>query len=372
MMQSADSGSTILITGSSGLIGSEAVGYFAGRGYRVVGVDNNARKDFFGPQGDTEPTRQRLLRSVSNFEHVDLDIRDQDGVMRLLSEVRPAAIIHAAGQPSHDLAKSRPFDDFHTNAVGTLNLLEAARRAVGSSPFVFLSTNKVYGDAPNEIPLVEQPTRWEYAREEDLQGVDESCRIDSSMHSLFGVSKAAADLLVQEYGRAFDLPTVCFRAGCMSGPQHAGVELHGFLSHLVKTAVNDSVYTIFGYGGKQVRDQIHAHDVCTAIEAWIERPSCGAVYNLGGGRESHGSVLECIQMLSELLGREVRYAYDDQARAGDHIFYVSDMSRFKRDFPDWELTRFLPDMLAELVKKERGKDQHGNSDQPAIGRGAVA
>ncbi len=344
---------TLLVTGSSGLIGSEAVRHFATRGYHVVGVDNNGRRDFFGAKGDTGATLAALQRDVPNFEHIDLDVRDQAGILELFESKRPAAVIHAAGQPSHDLAKSRPFDDFHTNAVGTLNLLEAARRSTPEAPFVFLSTNKVYGDAPNEIPLVELPTRWQYAREEDRFGVDETCRIDASMHSLFGVSKASADLMVQEYGRAFDLPTVCFRAGCMSGPQHAGVELHGFLSYLVKSAIEDREYTIFGYGGKQVRDQIHASDVCTAIESWIERPSTAAVYNLGGGPRSHGSVLECISILSDLLGREVRYQQSSVARAGDHICYVSDTRRFEADYPEWSLTHTLPDILEEMVKVER-------------------
>lgn len=348
----------MLVTGSSGLIGSEAVRYFAEAGTRVVGVDNNGREDFFGPTGDTRPTLAALRRDVPGFEHKDIDVRDRDAVLRLIKDLRPDAIIHAAGQPSHDLAKSRPFDDFETNAVGTLNLLEAARRWASNSPFVFLSTNKVYGDAPNERPLRETPTRFDYASEEDSLGIDESCRIDSSMHSLFGVSKASADLLVQEYGRAFGLPTVCFRAGCMSGPQHAGVELHGFLSYLAKSAVEDREYTIFGYKGKQVRDQIHAHDVCSAIEAWIENPAPAAVYNLGGGRESHASVLECIHSLSRILGRNVRYRYDETARAGDHICYVSDMRRFQRDFPNWSLTRRLPDMLQELVEAELARSAH--------------
>ncbi len=344
--------SPLLITGSSGLIGSEAVRFFAARGRRVVGVDNNGRQEFFGERGDTRPTLAALRREVPNFQHIDADVRDRDAIARLIQRLRPAAIVHAAGQPSHDLAKSRPFDDFDVNAVGTLNLLEAARQHAPESPFVFLSTNKVYGDAPNEKPLADYPTRWDYANEEDCEGIDESCRIDASMHSLFGVSKAAADLAVQEYGRAFGLPTVCFRAGCMTGPQHAGVELHGFLSYLVKCAVERRTYTIFGYLGKQVRDQLHAHDVCTAIEAWLERPTSGAVYNLGGGRESHGSVLECIEMIGAALGRDVQYEYDSTARAGDHICYVSDMARFRRDHPEWRLTRRLPDMIEEMVRLE--------------------
>lgn len=344
--------STILVTGSSGLIGSEAVRHFSALGRSIVGVDNNGRRDFFGPGGDTRGTLEALRRDVEHFEHVELDIRDRAGVAKLVARVKPSAIIHCAAQPSHDLAKTRTFDDFDTNAVGTLNLLEAARAACPDSPFVFLSTNKVYGDAPNEKLLVELATRFDYVREEDMEGIDETCRIDATMHSLFGVSKAAADLLVQEYGRYFGMPTVCFRAGCMSGPRHAGVELHGFLSWLVKTAVAGREYTIIGHGGKQVRDQIHATDVCTAIEAWLERPLPADVYNLGGGRESHASVLECLAIVEELLGRPVATRDEPRARAGDHICYVSDLRRFRSDHPRWRITRRVPDMLEEMVRAE--------------------
>ncbi|MBK7644449.1 MAG: NAD-dependent epimerase/dehydratase family protein [Planctomycetes bacterium] len=344
--------STLLVTGSSGLIGSEAVRYFAGLGHSIVGADNNGRRDFFGPGGDTQATLESLRREVPGFEHTELDVRDREGVARLVKRVRPRAVIHCAAQPSHDLAKARPFDDFETNANGTLNLLEAVRHAAPDSPFVFLSTNKVYGDAPNEVPRVELPTRFDYAREEDHEGISEDCRIDASMHSLFGVSKTSADLLVQEYGRYFGIPTVCFRAGCMSGPQHAGVELHGFLSYLVKSAVSGREYTVIGHAGKQVRDQIHAHDVCSAIEAWLEKPRPAAVYNLGGGRESNGSVLECMSMIGELLGSRVVHSHDPRPRAGDHVCYISDMRRFRDDHPRWSLSRRLPDMLAEMVRLE--------------------
>lgn len=343
---------TILVTGSSGLVGSEAVRHFAARGHHVVGVDNNGRRDFFGPGGDTLPTLEALRRDVTDFEHVELDVRHRARLERLVARTKPHAVIHCAAQPSHDLAKDRPFDDFDVNAVGTLNLLEAVRRGAPEAPFVFLSTNKVYGDAPNEIPRVELPTRFDYARPEDHHGVSESCRIDASMHSLFGVSKTSADLMVQEYGRYFGLPTVCFRAGCMTGPQHAGVELHGFLSYLVKVAVSGREYRVIGHGGKQVRDQIHAHDVCTAIEAWLANPRPACVYNLGGGRESHGSVLECITAIRALLGRDVPIVHDSRSRAGDHVCYVSDMRRFRADHPTWSLSRRLPDMLEEMVRVE--------------------
>ena len=342
----------LLVTGSSGLIGSEAARYFAGRGHRVVGLDNNGRRDFFGPAGDTRPNLAALQRDVPGFEHEDLDVRDRAGVWRLVRRLRPAAIVHCAGQPSHDLAAKRPYDDFDTNAVGTLNLLEAARRCCPDAPFVFLSTNKVYGDAPNELPLVERATRFDFERPEDQHGIDETCRIDASMHSLFGASKAAADLLVQEYGRYFGMPTVCLRAGCMTGPRHAGVKLHGFLSYLIKTAVAGETYTVIGYGGKQVRDQIHAHDVCAAIEAWLERPRPAAVYNLGGGRTSHASVLECIGMVEGLIGVTVERAFDDTPRAGDHKCYVSDLRRFKADHPDWDITIPLPTMIEQMARAE--------------------
>ena len=343
----------LLVTGSSGLIGAEAVRHFAARGRRVVGLDNNGRRDFFGPAGDTTPTLAALRSEVRGFEHHDVDVRDRAAVLALVRRLRPSAVIHCAAQPSHDLAKSRVFDDFDVNAGGTLNLLEALRRARPDAPFVFLSTNKVYGDAPNERELIETETRFDYARPEDHHGIDESCRVDASMHSLFGASKTAADLLVQEYGRYFGMPTVCFRAGCMTGAHHAGVELHGFLSYLVKSAVSGRVYTVFGHGGKQVRDQIHASDVCSAIEAWLARPTSAAVYNLGGGRESNASILECFALLGELLGRPVERRHDPRARAGDHVCYVSDLRRFQADHPGWELTRRVPDMLAEFVAAER-------------------
>lgn len=343
---------TLLVTGSSGLIGSEAVRHFAARGWRVVGVDNNARQDFFGPGGDTRPTLAALQRDVEGFEHVELDVRNRAGLARLVQRERPAALVHCAAQPSHDLARSRPFDDFETNALGTLNLLEAARAGCPESPFVFLSTNKVYGDAPNEKPLVEQATRFDYAEPADHFGIDESCRIDRSMHSLFGASKAAADLLVQEYGRAFGMPTVCLRAGCMTGPRHAGVELHGFLSYLVKSAVRGRDYKIIGHGGKQVRDQIHAHDVCSAIESWLSKPGRGDVYNLGGGRACHGSVLECLALVDDAIGRKTARWHEPRARAGDHIVYLSDTRRFEAAFPGWGLTRRLPELVEELVRAE--------------------
>ena len=273
-----------IVTGSSGLIGSEAVSFLDERGWAVHGVDNNMRRDFFGEPGDTGWNLERLRDSTTNFVHHDLDIRDRAAILTLFETERPDLVVHAAAQPSHDLAASRPFDDFDVNAVGTLNLLEAARRSAPESPFVFLSTNKVYGDAPNELELVELETRWDYAEPARREGIDETMRIDMTMHSLFGASKVAADVLVQEYGRYFGLPTVCFRGGCLTGPNHSGAELHGFLAYLAR-AVRDGIpYRIYGHKGKQVRDNIHSHDVCTAIMAFAERPTAGAIYNLGGGR----------------------------------------------------------------------------------------
>lgn len=341
---------TIIVTGSSGLIGSEAAIYFDEQGWNVVGIDNNMRADFFGPKGDTTWNLERVTGQTNNFEHNATDIRDRDSILDLFRKRRPDAIIHCAAQPSHDLAAARPFDDFEVNAAGTLNLLEAARRHAKDSPFVFLSTNKVYGDAPNEIPMVELEKRYDYANKEDYEGVSESCRIDRCMHSLFGASKAAADLLTQEYGRYFDMPTVCLRGGCLTGPNHSGVELHGFLSYLVRVAVAGGKYRIFGYKGKQVRDQIHSIDVVRAMEAFIESPRKGEVYNLGGGRESNASVLESIEKIEALTGRKIEPEYVDQNRMGDHVCYISDLTKFKSHYPTWSLTRKIDDIIEELVE----------------------
>jgi len=342
----------ILVTGSSGLIGSEAVEYFARRVHHVHGLDNNMRADFFGPQGDTTWRLRQLVDSVRNFTHHSVDIRDRAAVIDLFAAHRIGAVIHCAAQPSHDLAKDRPFDDFDVNATGTLNLLEAARRHCPEAPFVFMSTNKVYGDVPNELPLVELQTRWDYADPAHYQGIDETTRIDQSKHSLFGASKAAADLMVQEYGRYFGMPTACFRGGCLTGPNHSGVELHGFLSFLVKTALRGKTFTIFGYKGKQVRDQIHSLDVVRAFEEFIAAPRVGEVYNLGGGRDSNASILECFEMIEAVSGRKVAWRYDEKNREGDHICYISDMGKFRAHYPRWSLTRRVPDIIDEMVRVE--------------------
>ncbi|KAB8143367.1 NAD-dependent epimerase/dehydratase family protein [Chloroflexia bacterium SDU3-3] len=339
----------VLITGSSGLIGSEAVAHFDRKGWDVHGVDNNMRREFFGPDGDTTWNLNRLKGSTKRFTHHNRDIRDRQGILDFIGELRPDLIIHCASQPSHDLAKDRPFDDFDVNAGGTLNLLEATRRACPESPFIFMSTNKVYGDAPNEIPLVEQETRWEYARPEDFHGVSEQCRIDASTHSLFGASKVAADVMVQEYGRYFNIPTVCLRGGCLTGPHHSGAELHGFLSYLAKATREGRKYRIFGYKGKQVRDNIHSHDVCTFFEAFYNAPRVAAVYNLGGGRENSVSMIEAIARFEALIGKKLDVEYIDQNRVGDHICYISDLRHIHADFPSWRQEYTLERTLAEIA-----------------------
>ena len=339
----------VLVTGSSGLIGSEAAAFFDHRGWEVHGVDNNMRRDFFGPDGDTSWNLARLRGVTKHFTHYPLDIRDRAAMADLVERLRPELVIHAAAQPSHDLAKDRPFDDFDVNAGGTLNLLEAVRRSCPESPFIFMSTNKVYGDAPNELPLVELDTRWDYARPEDVHGIAESCRIDACLHSLFGASKVAADTMVQEYGRYFGIPTVCYRGGCLTGPNHSSAELHGFLAYLARCVRDGRPYRVYGYKGKQVRDNIHSYDVCTAFLAFYEAPRIAAVYNLGGGRENSVSVIEAVARFEELIGKKLAYEYIDQNRVGDHICYISDLRRLKADYPGWGLTRSLDDILRELA-----------------------
>ena len=345
----------ILVTGSSGLIGSEAVRYYGKRGDTVLGIDNNQRMVFFGEQGDTRWNLGLLLKEKFNYQHFDVDIRDRQKMLDFYKEQKPDVTIHCAAQPSHDLAAKIPFDDFDTNAVGTLNLLEASRQHTFDSPFIYMSTNKVYGDAPNELALNELPRRWDYADEKYFHGIDEHMRIDQTKHSLFGASKAAADIITQEYGLYFNMPTVCFRGGCLTGPNHSGVELHGFLSYLVKVAVNNLNYTIFGYKGKQVRDQIHSEDVIAAFESYINKPKPGAVYNLGGGRENSASVLECIDLIKELSGYEVKYTLSDQNRIGDHICYISDLRKLKSDYPGWKINIPLKQIVAEIIAAEEMK-----------------
>ncbi|BBM72335.1 NAD-dependent epimerase/dehydratase family protein [Rhodothermus marinus] len=340
----------LLVTGSSGLIGSEVATYFSYRGWDVHGVDNNMRAFFFGPEGDTRWNQRRLEETLPRFTHHELDIRDRQGVLELIETLRPDAIVHAAAQPSHDKAAQIPFEDFDVNAVGTLNLLEATRRYAPEAVFVHMSTNKVYGDAPNELPLVELEKRWDYADPAYYNGIPETFRIDQSKHSIFGASKVAADIMVQEYGRYFGMKTCCLRGGCLTGPNHSGVELHGFLSYLIKCNVTGRKYTIYGYKGKQVRDNIHSYDVARFIECFIEEPRVAEVYNLGGGRGNSCSILEAFEMIEALSGRKMIYDYVDKAREGDHICYISDLTKMKTHYPQWDITKKLPDIFEEIYR----------------------
>lgn len=339
---------SLLVTGSSGLIGSEVVSYFFKRGWQVHGADNNMRASFFGPAGDTRWNQQRLLTKCPGFIHHETDLRDRAAVEELVRQAKPAAIVHCAAQPSHDLAASRPFDDFDVNAVGTLNLLEAARQHCKDSPFVHMSTNKVYGDAPNEIALVEKATRWDYADPAFANGIREDFRIDQSKHSLFGASKLSADIMVQEYGRYFGMPTCCLRGGCLTGPNHSGVELHGFLSFLVQCNVEQRTYKIFGYKGKQVRDNIHSLDVARFIDCFIAEPRPAEVYNIGGGRANSISILEAFAVVSQISGKPMKYEYLEASRVGDHICYVSDLSKMKTHYPQWDISKDLTTTLTEI------------------------
>lgn len=339
---------SLLVTGSSGLIGSEVVAHFARNGWRIHGVDNNMRADFFGPQGDTRWNQRRLTDEFPTFGHVELDIRDRPKVLRLIEEVRPELIVHAAAQPSHDLAAARPFDDFDVNALGTLNLLEATRRYSADAVFVHMSTNKVYGDRPNTIGLKEVVTRWEYDDPAFIDGITEDFPIDQSKHSPFGASKLAADIMVQEYGRYFGLKTCCLRGGCLTGPNHCGVELHGFLSYLVKCNLQGRTYKIFGYKGKQVRDNIHSQDVVRFIEAFWRNPRCGEVYNIGGGRANSISIVEAFERVAAITGRPMRHEYMEKNREGDHICYISDLTKIRSHYPEWVITKTLDDILTEI------------------------
>ena len=341
----------LLVTGSSGLIGSEVSTYFDSLGWEIHGLDNNQREVFFGPGGNTRWNQERLQRGLRSFHHHELDIRDRAGVLKLLRELTPDAIVHTAAQPSHDRAAAIPFDDFDTNAVGTLNLLEGARQFCGSSPFIHLSTNKVYGDRPNLIPLKELESRWEYDDQEYVNGIAETFSIDQSKHSLFGASKVAADVMVQEYGRYFGLPTCCLRGGCLTGPNHSGVELHGFLSYLIKCNLEEKEYTVFGYKGKQVRDNIHSLDVAKFIHAFIQNPRSGEVYNIGGGKENSISMLEAFERVEKLTGKKQLYRYVDQNRIGDHICYYSDLRKMRAHYPSWKITKSLDGIFEEIVER---------------------
>lgn len=340
----------ILVTGSSGLIGSEVCLFFENIGWEVHGVDNNQRAVFFGPQGDTRWNQERLERSLSNFQHHELDIRDRQGILKLIKDLQPDAVVHNAAQPSHDRAAAIPFDDFDTNAVGTLNLLEAVRLICPESPFVHMSTNKVYGDRPNFIPLTELETRWDYADPIYTNGIPETFSIDQSKHSLFGASKVAADVMVQEYGQYFDMPTCCLRGGCLTGPNHSGVELHGFLSYLVKCNLEGREYKIFGYQGKQVRDNIHSMDVARFMHAFIEAPRKAEVYNIGGGKDNSCSILEAFRLAEQFSGKAMRYSYVQENRIGDHICYYSDLRKMREHYPNWDISTSLEETIQQIVE----------------------
>lgn len=349
---------TILVTGASGLIGSEVSIFFAQQGCKIHGVDNNQRAVFFGPQGDTRWNQTRLSELIPGFTHHEVDIRDRQGILDLVAAIKPDAVVHTAAQPSHDRAAAIPFDDFDTNAVGTLNLLEAVRRACPESPFIHMSTNKVYGDLPNSIKLEEKETRWDYADPTYAKGIAESFSIDQSKHSLFGASKVAADVMVQEYGRYFGIPTCCLRGGCLTGPNHSGVELHGFLSYLVKCNLEGREYKVFGYKGKQVRDNIHSEDVARFMWEFLKAPRVAEVYNLGGGKANSCSILEAFQIAERFSGKKQVYSYVEENRIGDHICYYSDLTKMREHYPNWDITISLEDTIQQIVESWSNRLQH--------------
>ena len=347
----------VLITGSAGLIGSEAARFFDARGFRVVGIDNNMRQKLFGKEASTEWNRRQLEADLSSYRHENADIRDEAKMGALFAELGESIclVIHTAAQPSHDWAARDPFTDFTINANGTLVLLELCRRHCPEAPFIFTSTNKVYGDRPNALPLIELETRWDIDPDHRFheRGIDETMPIDQCMHSLFGASKVAADVLVQEYGRYFDMKTACFRGGCLTGPSHSGTVLHGFLAYLMKCVATGAPYTVLGYGGKQVRDNIHSQDLVNAFWHFFESPRCGEVYNIGGGRSSNCSMIEAIEICESITGRQLERSYDDTNRMGDHIWWISDTSRFQSHYPDWSIQYDVKRILEEIYAANR-------------------
>jgi len=353
--------SIALITGSAGLIGSEASKFFHEKGFDIVGIDNNMRQYFFGEDGSTQWNRENLEITLKNYQHHTIDIRDENAIDSLFAEYgrEISVVIHTAAQPSHDWAAREPLTDFSVNATGTLNLLEATRKHCPNAAFIFTSTNKVYGDAPNELPLIERETRWEIDETHAYytHGIDEMLRIDQSKHSLFGASKVAADILVQEYGRYFDIKTTAFRGGCLTGPAHSAAELHGFLAYLVKCIITGRPYTIFGYKGKQVRDNIHSHDLVNAFWHFVEKPRSGEVYNIGGGRHSNCSMLEAIEIAQRLSGEELNYTLSDEARSGDHIWWISDVRKFQSHYPNWQYEYDIERILQEIVTATQEREQ---------------
>ncbi len=345
---------TVIVTGAGGLIGAQAVRHFGPKADRVIGIDNDMRAYFFGDEASTAWSVNQLGEELSNYEHRALDIRDRDGVLALFAEFSSDIdlVIHTAAQPSHDWAAKEPFTDFDVNAVGTLNLLEATRLNAPNCPFIFTSTNKVYGDTPNRLPLVELENRWELDESHEWFefGIPEEMTLDNSTHSLFGASKVAADVLAQEYGRYFDLPTGVFRGGCLTGPGHSGAQLHGFLAYLMKCAATGGHYTVFGYEGKQVRDNIHAEDLVSAFEAFANDPKPGEAYNIGGGRHANCSMKEAIALCEEITGKPFNSSYESDNRIGDHIWWVSDIRKFQNHYPDWELKYDIRGILVDIYE----------------------
>ena len=354
-----------IVTGSAGLVGASAAAYLASRGLDVIGVDNDMRKYFFGREASTRWNKELLERSVKNYRHVESDIRDRDALDAWFRQfgTEIVLIVHAAAQPSHDWAAREPHTDFAINATGTINLLEATRRHSPEAAFVFMSTNKVYGDTPNRLPLVELDTRWELssAHSYAVDGIDESMSVDQCLHSLFGASKLAADVLVQEYGRYFGMRTACFRGGCLTGPAHAGAELHGFLAYLVKCAVTDTPYTVIGYKGKQVRDNLHVSDLVAAFWEFFRSPRSGAVYNIGGGRSANCSVMEAVRATELIMGKPIRLSYSDAARVGDHMWWISNTNKFRMDYPAWQPKHGIHDILEELAETLVSRSEPANA-----------
>lgn len=361
--------SVAIITGAAGLIGSEAATHFASLGYLVVGVDNDMRKHFFGADASTAWNRQSLERVLgSSYRHCDIDIRDTGAIDRLFAEYGSSTsiVIHAAAQPSHDWAAQDPLTDFTVNANGTMSLLEATRKHAPNAAFIYTSTNKVYGDTPNRLPLHEEGTRWEIDPEHEYaRGISEGMSVDQTLHSLFGCSKLAADVMVQEYGRYFGMHTACFRGGCLTGPNHSGTQLHGFLAYLMKCVATGTPYTVFGYGGKQVRDNIHSADLISAFEAFCRAPRCGEVYNIGGGRFSNCSMLEAIDISQDITGQVLSWTYSEANRIGDHIWWISDTARFEKHYPEWRITHDVPSILRDIYERNHdrwcAKDSAGSA-----------
>ena len=340
---------TVLVTGSCGLIGSEVSVFFGKMGFQVYGIDSNHRSIFFGPEGDTSWVLERLKREIPGYQHEAIDIRDRDAVLGLMDRLQPKLIIHTAAQPSHDRAAAIPFLDFEVNALGTLHLLEAVRRSCPESPFIHMSTNKVYGDRPNTIPLTELKSRWDYADPAYANGIAETFSIDQSKHSIFGASKVAGDVMVQEYGRYFNIPTCCLRGGCLTGPNHSGVELHGFLSYLIKCSVEGREYKVYGYKGKQVRDNIHSEDVAAFMYEFYKNPRVAEVYNLGGGKANACSILEAFEKAEDVTGNPMKWRYVDENRSGDHICYYSDLRKMREHYPNWDIRVPLDGIFKQIA-----------------------